>query len=335
LFFSNDHSLLERGENSYQSGHVKRIDFDADLKIIRGNVFASMKSKSYENEIYLNGNFQIERATCKCLRGLHICNHIAATLFAAHYDISKTDVSCSWVPAPKETSDVKTLDDTFNICHKRVTNRNLYDYELDNLIQKLSHIPPVGFRWILRSFLQPVLDGSKNTIFETIDVKRILQSEQFTLSSDKWDSFKVTKEIVNSVMTLTIGQTDLRHLRAIQWGITHETEGVHTIKKPIKPCGFFLSECGVLGASPDGIVDDDFIVEIKCPYKFRHLKLTEALRDDRSYVFYYNDMGQLSVNKMHPYYHQVQGQIYLSKRKGCYLCVWTPKGDLLFNFERY
>lgn len=125
------------------------------------------------------------------------------------------------------------------------------------------------------------------------------------------------------------GQKDLRRIRAIQWGITHGTEGLkagtHTIKKPILPCGFFLSECGVLGASPDGIVDDDYIVEIKCPYKFRNCKLTEALRDDRSYVFYYNDMGQLSLNKMHPYYHQVQGQIHLSQRKGCYLCVWTPK----------
>lgn len=118
-------------------------------------------------------------------------------------------------------------------------------------------------------------------------------------------------------------------IKAIQWGITHENEGLkalsHIINKKIDLCGFFLSASGVLGATPDGIIDEDFIAEIKCPYKFRNVLLTEALQEDRSYIFYYNDEGQLSLNKSHPYYHQVQGQIYLSERKGCYLCVWTPK----------
>lgn len=125
------------------------------------------------------------------------------------------------------------------------------------------------------------------------------------------------------------GNKDLRKVRAIQWGITHEHDGLktlsHILKKEIETCGLFLSESGVLGASPDGIVDDDYIVEIKCPFKFRNCMLTEALKNDRSYIFYYNDAGKLSLNKKHPYYDQVQGQIHLSKRKGCYLCVWTPK----------
>lgn len=97
------------------------------------------------------------------------------------------------------------------------------------------------------------------------------------------------------------------------------------LKKDILTCGIFLSESGVLGASPDGIVDEDHVVEVKCPFKFRKLVLTEALKNDYSYIVHFDGTGKIWVNKKHPYYHQIQGQIYLSGRKGCHLCIWTPK----------
>lgn len=97
------------------------------------------------------------------------------------------------------------------------------------------------------------------------------------------------------------------------------------LKKEIQTCGIFLSESGVLGASPDGIIDEDYIVEVKCPYKYRYLVLTEVLKIDKSYFVYYDDTNKLCLNKNHSYYHQIQGQIYLSNRKACYLCVWTTK----------
>lgn len=58
LYFFKNHSLLERGEKSYESGHVKKIQFDADLRIIRGDVFASMKTKSYKNEVKIAHNLK-------------------------------------------------------------------------------------------------------------------------------------------------------------------------------------------------------------------------------------------------------------------------------------
>lgn len=97
------------------------------------------------------------------------------------------------------------------------------------------------------------------------------------------------------------------------------------LQKNITSCGIFLSESGVLGASPDGIIDEDYCVEVKCPFKFRKVLLTNALKNDKSYIVQYDDAGKLWVNKKHPYYHQLQGQIYLSNRKGCHLCIWTPK----------
>lgn len=126
-----------------------------------------------------------------------------------------------------------------------------------------------------------------------------------------------------------LDQRDLGKVKAIQWGVTHEKDGLQVLqnilKTTISSCGIFLSESGVLGASPDGIVDKDYVVEVKCPYKYRELELSVALKNDTSYILYWDDTGKMWINKKHPYYHQIQGQIYLSKRRGCHLCVWTPK----------
>lgn len=131
------------------------------------------------------------------------------------------------------------------------------------------------------------------------------------------------------VFTFISDQPDLSKIKAIQWGNNHEKEGLKTLsdnlKKEIKACGVFLSSSGVLGASPDGLIDEDYVVEIKCPYKFREVLLAEELKKDKSYIFYYDDNSKLRLNAKHPYYDQVQGQLYLTKRNFCYLCVWTPK----------
>ena len=39
----------------------------------------------------------------------------------------------------------------------------------------------------------------------------------------------------------------------------------------------WLHECGVLGASPDGLVEDNSVVEAKCPYTQRNLTIEEAI----------------------------------------------------------
>ncbi|KAG4076972.1 hypothetical protein HA402_015959 [Bradysia odoriphaga] len=91
------------------------------------------------------------------------------------------------------------------------------------------------------------------------------------------------------------------------------------LKTDITTCGIFL------GASPDGIIDENYVVEIKCPFKYRDLLLSVVLKNDTSYIVYWDSVGRMWLNKKHPYYHQIQGQIYLSNRKGCHLCIWTPK----------
>lgn len=337
---------------------------------------------------------EVQSATCKCPRGLEICHHIAATLLAAHYEFSKTDGDCSWASRRNDAPEVHTIDEVFNIKKPpRVTDRNLTQAELRELFEKLKEIPPVGFRWLLRTYFDEDIDGDavNDAILDSIDVVRVILSPEFDQTDHKTDflkeKLKLTSSTISQILNITSGQAnsvdwfvvrknritasnfgkvinsasrnrfppslfsslygkhldyksvssvfvtsnkiflldhrDLRGVRAIQWGTTHEKDGLEflrkILKKDVTSCGIFLSESGVLGASPDGITDDDYVVEVKCPYKFRKVLLTVALKNDTSYIVHFDDAGKLWINKKHPYYHQIQGQIYLSNRKGCHL----------------
>lgn len=54
-FFKNNIKQLQRGENSYKSGNVQNMTFDAKLcpAVLRGKVKASMKRIVYSVEVYI------------------------------------------------------------------------------------------------------------------------------------------------------------------------------------------------------------------------------------------------------------------------------------------
>lgn len=41
---------------------------------------------------------------------------------------------------------------------------------------------------------------------------------------------------------------------------------------------------GVLGASPDGIVSENEIVEVKCPFKFRAKSIEECIKEPDCFI---------------------------------------------------
>ncbi|CAH1984505.1 unnamed protein product [Acanthoscelides obtectus] len=48
-FLDNDNRTIKKGENALESNHVKKMQFDSNLMIIRGEILASMKNKSYNS----------------------------------------------------------------------------------------------------------------------------------------------------------------------------------------------------------------------------------------------------------------------------------------------
>ncbi|KAL4084689.1 hypothetical protein QTP88_027614 [Uroleucon formosanum] len=98
--------------------------------------------------------------------------------------------------------------------------------------------------------------------------------------------------------------------------------------KKIKPCGLFIDDKDFfLGATPDGLIDDDGIVEIKCPFSAAEITPEEGILTKKITFWQLQKNGTIGdYKKKHNYHFQVQGQLHVTKRKYCIFCVWTKKG---------
>ena len=104
----------------------------------------------------------------------------------------------------------------------------------------------------------------------------------------------------------------------------------------VNQAGLFLHSSGILGASPDGIVSDNKIIEIKCPFSLRDRSVSSALGDS----FYVKTVSpgeyelNLSDQSGFNYYHQVQGGMHLTETAECDFIVWCPADFVVFTVYR-
>ena len=91
----------------------------------------------------------------------------------------------------------------------------------------------------------------------------------------------------------------------------------------VKPCGIVVCmDKPYLGSTPDGLVGDDIVLEVKCPYTARNKAISPET------VPYLSNNGvNLQLDKKHDYYAQVQGQMYATGRKMCHFVVHTLLPD--------
>ncbi len=95
-------------------------------------------------------------------------------------------------------------------------------------------------------------------------------------------------------------------------GATAEFE-METGRK-VEECGFFVHpEHDWLGASPDGLIGDSAVAEIKCPYGQRKK----------------NPPAFKSVEDQEHYFAQMQIEMYCTGRFKCYFYQWAPRGTQL------
>lgn len=89
----------------------------------------------------------------------------------------------------------------------------------------------------------------------------------------------------------------------------------------VTPCGLFVNpDFPFLAASPDGLVNENEIVEIKCPYNGRN----SAILPGKHFPFLtINSDGQIHLKETHNYYYQIMGQLAISKKASCIFIVYT------------
>ena len=89
------------------------------------------------------------------------------------------------------------------------------------------------------------------------------------------------------------------------------------------PSGLFIRpDYSYLAATMDGLVGDNAIVEVKCPYTGINSMI------EPSPMFPRLEMRDtdLCLKKSHSYYDQVQGQLFITRQSTCIFIVYIYKG---------
>ena len=75
----------------------------------------------------------------------------------------------------------------------------------------------------------------------------------------------------------------------------------------VKKCRIFISDSHpFLSASPDGLVGEDSLVEVKCPFSGKD----ESVVSGPQFLFLHTNM---SLKREHNFYMQIQGQLFVTK----------------------
>lgn len=121
---------------------------------------------------------------------------------------------------------------------------------------------------------------------------------------------------------------------AILWGKSNEDTARKEYKKrkgqslKVRESGLFISPQGFLASTPDGIICDENdsplgILEIKCPYTQRNLKVIDACKKTSFFCEMDEKDRSIHLKKTHNYYYQVQGQMAVAGLQWCDFVVWT------------
>lgn len=128
----------------------------------------------------------------------------------------------------------------------------------------------------------------------------------------------------NKLCMSLVAPPSIHHMKSIHHGIVYEKVARVKFSEvqqcTVKPCGLFIScDYPYLASTPDGLVGDNALLEIKCPYIGRN----ESIKVGPKFKFLGEIDGVLTLKRSHGYFDQVQGQMYITKRSLCYFVTYT------------
>ncbi|KAJ8349317.1 hypothetical protein SKAU_G00244470 [Synaphobranchus kaupii] len=287
----------------------------------------SPKTGTLNVVISLNSD-EIASTSCECPRGSVKCSHSAALAIFAHHNLGPTDQECKW-KKPAGPKEVKSAQDLFPTSRSYdPLSRPVTDGDRQCLreeLQKQSLFSGIG--WLLspeppQQACDPVLGAAVKAVICNL---KHLGHEGILLG------LQVPTNLQKAVERATVGQRDnpLRH--SLQRGrVTASNFGM--ILKVKKESGLWLSPSGILGASPDGLVGDNALVEVKCPYRERDMTISAAAQSPGFCLK--EEGGSYILPEDHIYWHQVQGQLHIAGKDLCYFTVWTTKDAVIIAIPR-
>lgn len=185
--------------------------------------------------------------------------------------------------------------------------------------------------------------------FVAIDPNKCTALEHVTLeqsSSHLWhDSRKVriTASTAKKVPIRGNPQTFIReHLYPRFHGNAathHGLESEASALQWLEGCGFTVSRRGTvvcasepwLSASPDGVLNSEELLEIKCPLPKSDESLEDLFRSQRYDVRMVEGKPQLQPNGPRGFYMQVQLAMFCTGLRACKLLIWIPSQQILLH----
>lgn len=128
------------------------------------------------------------------------------------------------------------------------------------------------------------------------------------------------------------------NLKQVAHGSFYEKNAIKKLEESehitVQKCGLFIdNEFSFLGASPDGIVGDRAIVEVKCPFSIFEKDIEDAILKGKltawsrkrkprkaGSIFIPQITG---INRRHKWFYQIQGQLHITQKEMCYFAVWV------------
>lgn len=186
--------------------------------------------------------------------------------------------------------------------------------------------------------------SSKDVILESLflknvtieDIARIEEETRKQGENEKWHTYRKNRLTASNFHTIchlrvatmpsfakTLLSRQSVSTRATSHGKINEKVALRQYSEKyaldVEECGLFINkDKPYLGASPDGLLGSETIVEIKCPYTTRYCSISPV-----TVPYLYLENGELQLKKNRPYYFQIQGQLFCTNRKFCNLVIYT------------
>ena len=127
---------------------------------------------------------------------------------------------------------------------------------------------------------------------------------------------------------------NLGRVLAIGYGVANEANAIvrytQETKDNVQRSGLVVNpKWPMLAASPDGVVDSDTIIEVKCPHSAKDKPI-----NPRTVPYLTEQNGTLTLKTNHYYYYQVQGQLAITDSKTCHFIVFTQIDIKIINITR-
>jgi len=133
--------------------------------------------------------------------------------------------------------------------------------------------------------------------------------------------------IISKIHNIEVFSKDMERGNALE----HEARDKYqALIGKVEQVGFYQTKCKVFGFSPDGIVGDDGLIEIKCPRFFD--SGVKKKSDSQKFLDWMLGRGDIT-----PYNSQIQGGLLLTGREWCDLVIYNsnmPNHPVIERIER-